>query len=70
MNIRDEAAEVVFNIYGLRGDREEMMRAAAKLECAFADLEYHRSLLPDAKGRVKTWIWRPWDGLVRRTTFR
>lgn len=70
MNIREEAAEVVFRIYGLTGDREEMMRAAAKLECSFADREYHRSLLPDAEGRVNTWLWRPVDGLVRRTVFR
>ena len=70
MNICDEAAEIAFKIYGLTGDRDEMMRAAAKLECAFADREYHRSLLHDAEGRVNTWLWRPGDGLVRRTTYR
>lgn len=70
MNICDEAAEAVFKVYGLRGDREEMQKSAAKLEVAFSDREYHRSLLPDAEGRVHTWLWRPGDGLVRRTVFR
>lgn len=70
MNIRDESAEVVVRIYGLTGDREEMQKAAAKLECAFADREFNKSLVPDAEVWIDTWIWRPGDGLVRRTVFR
>ena len=70
MNIRDEAAEIAFKIYGLTGDREEMQKAAAKLECAFADREFNKALMPDAEGRVNTWMWRPGDGLIRRTTYR